>query len=82
MGRAALHNVRDIDLRAIEIDHFEHIVQKLSGAANKGFALQVLLLAGAFADKKDLCLRVTDAENDVLARFGKRAFPAAQTFGF
>ena len=44
----------------------------LSAFADEGFALQVLLLAGSFADEEDIRRRVADAENKVRPRCAER----------
>ena len=77
--RAAFDNVGDIDLRPVEIDHFEHIVEQFAGRADKRLALQVFLFAGAFADEHDACVLGTVAEYEMVPRLTKAAAPALRT---
>ena len=64
--RAAFDDVRNIYARTVEIDHFKHIVEQLTGGADERLALQILLLARSFADEHQLALGIADAENDVV----------------
>ena len=81
-GRAALDDVGDVDLRAVEIDDPKHIVEQVPGGAHKGHALPVLLLAGAFADEHDLRLLIAHAEDQLVPRLPQGAAPAARAFPF
>ena len=76
LGRAALHHVADVYLCAVEVDELEHVVKQLAAAADKGLALQILLLAGAFADEQYLGILRPDTEHDVMPRFAQSAAPA------
>ena len=76
--RAAFDDVRNIYARTVEIDHFKHIVEQLTGGADERLALQILLLARSFADEHQLALGIADAENDVVPGFGQRAAAAAE----
>src|SRR5882757_1914296 len=49
LWRAALQDVRDVYLFALEADGPQHGIQELAGAADEGLALAVLLGAGRFA---------------------------------
>ena len=64
--RAAFDDVRNIYARTVEIDHFKHIVEQLTGGADERLALQILLLARTLADEHQLALGIADAENDVV----------------
>ena len=66
MGRTAFDDVGDIDvLSAVEVNGKQHLVEELSGSADKGLTLQILLFARSFADEHDARLRLSDAEYDV-----------------
>lgn len=77
--RAAFDNVGDVNLCSVEIDHFEHIVEQLSGWADKRQALQILLLAGALADEHDACILGAVAEDEMVPRLAEAAAPALRT---
>ena len=64
--RTAFDDVRNVYVRAVEIDHFEHIVEQFSGGADERLTLQILLLARTLADEHQLALGIADAENDVV----------------
>ena len=65
--RAALHDVRDVDIFAADAHGFDHVVEQLSGATDEGFALRVFVSAGAFADKHQVGVRIAYAEDNLLA---------------
>ena len=79
-GRAALDHVRDVDVCALEPDAREQLVEELAGLADERVALLVLVEAGRLADEHQVGVRVTDAEDDLRAAFGKPAARAAGCF--
>ena len=78
--RTAFDDVRNVYARAVEIDHFQHVVEQLAGRADERLALQILLFTGAFADEHQLALRIANAENNVVPSLRKRAVPAGAAF--
>ena len=76
MRRAALDDVGDVDLRPVEIDHFEHIIEQLAGRPDKRQPLQVFLFAGAFADEHDARILGAVTEYEVMPRLTETAAPA------
>ena len=80
--RAALYDVCDIYLRAVKVDHFEHVVKQVTGGPDKGHALLVLLLAGTLADEHDLRLLAADAEHKIAPRLAQRTGAAGGTVVF
>ena len=79
LRRTALDAVGDVDARAVEPDHREHIVEELARPADERLALLVLVRARGLAHDDDLGLRRSDAENNVRARLGQRTGMALQT---
>ena len=79
LRRTALHHVGDINVLAKQFDAFllrrvfDHLGEQLSGAADEGDALRVLVGAGAFADENQRGLRIANAEDDLIAAFGEAA---------
>src|SRR5262245_20465450 len=47
------HDVDDVDMCPIQADRRQHLVEKLSGASDKGQAGFVFVVARRFADKQD-----------------------------
>ena len=79
LGRAALHDVADVDVGALERDAFlargalDHLREQLAGAADEREALLVLIGARAFADEHQLGLLVAGSEDDLVAAFVQAA---------
>src|ERR1035437_1014161 len=79
LRRTALHHVGDVNILAEELDAFllrrvfDHLGEQLSGAADEGDALRVLIGAGAFADEDQRGLWIANAEDDLIAAFGEAA---------
>src|SRR5438874_234944 len=67
VGRTAHDDVVDVDVVAGEPDCLDDARQELAGLADEGLALLVLVLAGAFADEHQACLRAAHPEDDVRA---------------
>src|SRR5882762_10170838 len=63
---AALHDVRDVDLLALDPHGFDHVVEQLPGAPHEGFALFVFVGARPLAHEHQLGLRITYPEYDLL----------------
>ena len=76
-GRAALDDVRDVDLGAGKPDALEQLVEELAGLTHEGVALLVLVKARRLADEHQVGVRVADAEHDLCAPFGEPAARAA-----
>ena len=66
-GRAAFHDVGDVDILAADAHGFDHVVEQLSGATDEGLALCVFVGSGAFADEHQVGVRIADAEDNLLA---------------
>ena len=49
--RAALDDVGDIHIVALEADDLEHVIEQMTGPADEWHALRILVRAGAFADE-------------------------------
>src|SRR5580765_4655349 len=62
----ALHNVRDVDLFALQAHRLDHVVQQLSGAANERLSLHVFVGSWTFADKHELGIGIAHAKDDLL----------------
>ena len=62
------------------MDDLQHIVQKLSRPAYKGYALLILVLAGSLADEHDLRRFASIAEDYVRPGVRQRAAPAGSAF--
>ena len=76
-GRAALYDVGDVDLFALEAHGGNHIVKELAGLADEGEAGGVFVGTGAFADEHEAGVGVAVAEDDVAAAgVGERAASA------
>ncbi len=65
--RPALHDVGDVDLLALEAHGGDHVVEQLSGAPDERQALLVFVSARPFADEHQLGVRISGAEDDLLA---------------
>ena len=75
--RAALHDVADVDVFALQAHGFDHLREKFSGAADERKTLHVFIVAGAFADENQFGFGIAVAEDDFVARpveFAARAF--------
>jgi hypothetical protein len=66
LRRAALDDVRDVDVIPLQIDRFDDLGQKLPGPPDKWNPLQVFVGAWRFADEHQIGIRVADAEHDLL----------------
>ncbi len=67
LRRAALDDVRDVDVLAREVDRFDDLRQQLAGAADERDALHVLVGARRLADEHQVRVGIADAEHDLLA---------------
>ena len=65
--RPAFHDVRNVNVFAANAHGFDHVVEQLAGATDEGFALDVFVGAGAFADEHQVGAWVAYAEDDLLA---------------
>ena len=65
--RPALHDVGDVHVGALQADALDELRQQLPGAPDERFALQVFLLARAFADEHEVGVGPPDAEDDLRA---------------
>ena len=66
-GRAALHDVADIDITTVEAHRFNHLREKFSGATDKRQSLRIFIRAWAFAHKNELCFSASIAEHNFVA---------------
>ncbi len=80
-GRAALQDVRHIDLVALEADPGEQLVEELPRLADERLALLILVVAGRLADEHQVGVRITDAEDDLRPALGQPAVRAAGDLG-
>lgn len=81
-GRTAFHNVCDIYPCPVQINNLQHGIQKLSRRADKGFALQILLLAGAFPDEHNVCVLVSYSKDQIVPCAAQSAALTGGTFLF
>ena len=58
-----LDRIGDVDFVPLDAGVFEDRVENLAGRADKRLACDVLLVAGLFADKDDLCILRPFAEH-------------------
>ena len=72
-GRAALHDVRDVDVRAAEAHGLDHLREELPRAPDERLSLKVLVLAGALPDEHELGARVPHAEDELRPAAGELA---------
>ncbi len=63
--RAPIHDIRDVNLPAVEPDRREHSIEQLTGTANEWKSLPVLLQPGCFADEHNATIRVSIGKNGV-----------------
>ena len=80
MGRATFDSVGDVNLGSVQVNHLQHIIQKLSGWSYEGNTLQIFLFAGAFADKHEIGLFVPNTENKIPTFFAETAGVTFGTF--
>ena len=64
--RAALHDVRDVDLLARDPHRFDHVVEQLPGAPHEGLALRVFIGARPLADEHQLGGWIAHAKHNLL----------------
>src|SRR5882757_6319277 len=68
-GRPAFDYVADINVAALEADAaLDDIGQQLAGAADERLATRIFVGAGRLADEHELCVRIADPEDQVLAK--------------
>ena len=65
--RAALHDVGDVHLLALQSHGGDHVVEQLAGAPDERQPLLVFVSARAFADEHQLGMWIASAEDDLLA---------------
>src|SRR5581483_11696927 len=63
--RAALEDVRDVDVCACEADLCEQLLEQLAGLADERQALLVLVETGRLADEHQVGVRIAGAEDDL-----------------
>ena len=56
--------------------------KKLTALTDKRLTFQILLLTGAFTNKHDFCIFITDAENHIVSAFAQRTAFAGKTLIF
>src|SRR6185312_15917748 len=82
LRRAALHNVRDVYLLTRDAHRGDHVVQQLTGLADKRQTARVFIRARPFADEHQLCIGITISEHDVMPpRIGQRTARAVANVG-
>src|SRR5208282_2631801 len=62
---AALHDVCDVYILALDSHSLDHVVEQLSGASHKGLTLRVFIGARALAHKHQLRLRIANSEHNL-----------------
>src|ERR1700722_3017531 len=67
LWRAALHDVGDVDLFALQAHGVNHVVEQLAAAADEGQTLCVFIGAWAFADEHEARVGVSVTEDDLVA---------------
>jgi len=80
LRRTALDDVGDVDVIARQLHRLDDVGEQLSGAADKRFALQVLVASGRLADEHQISVRIAGAPDDLRARSGKPTFLAGAGF--
>lgn len=65
-GRAAFHDICNINIASIQINDGKHIIQKFSGRANEGDSLEIFLLSRAFTNKENISIFIANAKNHML----------------
>src|ERR1700722_6907768 len=79
--RATFDDVADVDVFALQAHRFDHLRQKLSGAADEREALHVFIVTWAFADKDELGFGIAVAEDDFVSSFVELAASAFAEIG-
>lgn len=80
LRRPALDDIRNITIATpVKINDRKHIIQQLTGSADKGLALKILLLTGTFPDEHNIGILSSNAENHIMPGFAQSALPAIQT---
>src|SRR3569623_3596563 len=75
--RLAFEGVQNVHVLATQRAGFDDLVQKLTGAADKRFALLVLVSARRLAEEAEPCIRIADAKHGLLS--GGRQFTTTHT---
>ena len=81
-GEAAFHDVRDIHLAPVEVDHLKHIVQQVPAGPTKGMPCLSSCSPGPSPMKHYLRLFIADAEDEVPPRLAQRAAAAGGAVSF
>src|ERR1035438_6608409 len=82
LRRTAFHHGGGVNVLAEDLDAFllrrifDHLGEQLSGSADEGYALRVLLGAGTFADEHQRGLWIANAEDDLIAGLAEAAAAA------
>jgi hypothetical protein len=79
MGRTTLDHIGDVDLFPVQIDQFEHGVQKFPGGPDEGNTLQIFLFTGTFSDQQYFRMWISDSENQICPFSRKAAAGASGT---
>ena len=75
--RAALHDVADVDVFALQAHRFDHLREQFPGAPDKRQSLNVFIVSRAFADKHEFGARIPCAEDNLVSLLVQ---PAARAF--
>ena len=78
LRRAALEDVREVDVATIEADAREQPPEQLTRLPREREPALILVEAGRFADEHQLRVGVARAEDDLRSRLGERAAHAAR----
>src|SRR5439155_23191124 len=78
----ALQDIGDIDVFAREVHRLENFRQQLSCTADEWFTLFIFIHAGRFADKHQVRIRTSYAENGLCARAGEMCALCASANAF
>ena len=79
--RTAFDNVADVDILAAETHGFDHLREQFSGAADERQALDIFIVARAFADENEFRRGAARAEYDVGALLAELAAFAVADVG-
>ena len=81
-GRAAFHHVADVDISALESHGFDHLREQFAGAADEWLALNIFIVARAFADEDEIGFRIAHTEHELGAALVQLAARAIVADGF
>ncbi len=75
-GRAALENVANVDLLALEVDRLENFVEQLPSAPDKRLTLRIFFCSGRFTNHHHICVGIANTKDKIRARKAQRTLRA------